>query len=182
MSFPYYNTWWIKSKKDLEDLFQRDETIRKTFKPINDRNLANSLMGGMYARYSMVVQALCTCLNQLAQVLPLQTFSITKIRKFQPQKHMAMKKLVDAACVRLNEFNEQLRQISLSEYHYIDGSLVELKLVPYDVEILHPCLFHHRDIDVEDFIRRIQVCFLISVKLKPFTANITERGTNLQPT
>lgn len=71
-----------------------------------------------------------------------------------------MKKLVDAACVRLNEFNDQLRQISLSEYHYIDGSLVELKLVPYDVEILHPCLFHHRDIDVEDFIRRIQVCFL----------------------
>lgn len=74
MSFQHYNTWWIKSKKDLEDLFQRDETVRKNFKPINDRNLANSLIGGMYARYSVVVQALCTCLDQLAQVVSHCTF------------------------------------------------------------------------------------------------------------
>lgn len=82
MSFQYYNTWWIKAKKDLENLFQRDETIRKTFKPINDRNLANSLIGGMYARYSVVVQALSTCLDQLAQVLFACTFLSTNLGNF----------------------------------------------------------------------------------------------------
>ncbi|XP_050296762.1 IQ and AAA domain-containing protein 1-like [Anthonomus grandis grandis] len=140
MSFEYYTNWWIKSKKKLEDLTSRDEEIRKKYKPITDRNLANELIGGMYAKYSMLVQDLCACVDQMAQ----------------PQKRMAAKKLVDSACIRLNEFNDELRKISLSEYHCIDGTLVELKLIPYDVEILHPCLFHHRPVNIEDMIQRIK--------------------------
>ncbi|KAL1501910.1 hypothetical protein ABEB36_007143 [Hypothenemus hampei] len=140
MSFEYYTTWWIKSKKNLEDLNNRDEAIRKKFKPINDRNLANNLIGGLYTKYSMLVQDLCACVDQMAH----------------PQKRLSVKKLVDSACIRLNELNVELRKISLSEFHYIDGSLVELKLVPYDIEILHPCLFHHRPVDVEDLVQRVK--------------------------
>lgn len=70
MSFESYTNWWIKSKQKLEDLQAGDETIRKKFKPINDRNLANALIGGLYAKYSRLVQELTVCLDQMAQVDP----------------------------------------------------------------------------------------------------------------
>ncbi|ENN72771.1 hypothetical protein HUJ04_013362 [Dendroctonus ponderosae] len=161
MSFESYTNWWIRSKKRLEDLQTGDETIRRKFKPINDRNLANDLIGGLYAQYSRLVQELTACLDQMAQ----------------PQKRVSVKKLVDAACIRLSEFNDELRKISLSEFHCIDGTLVELKMVPYDVEILHPCLFHHRPVNVEDLVQRIQRGETI---YKPPTATVVFSQTNLE--
>lgn len=68
-----------------------------------------------------------------------------------------MKKLVDAATIRLNEFKEELVNINFSEYHYIDGNLVELKLVPYEIEILDPLLVFDRDIQIEDMWTQIKV-------------------------
>ncbi|CAG9764661.1 unnamed protein product [Ceutorhynchus assimilis] len=140
MSFEYYTNWWIQSKKNLEELNNKDEGIRAKFKPITDRNLANQLIGGLYTHYSLLVQDLSACVDQMAQA----------------QKRFSAKKLLDSACIRLNEFNDELRKISLSEYHYIDDTLVELKLIPYNVEILHPSLFHHRPVDIEDMISRIK--------------------------
>ncbi|KAF7270092.1 hypothetical protein GWI33_016918 [Rhynchophorus ferrugineus] len=140
MSFEFYTDWWIQSRKALDDLTQYDDAKRAKFKPITDRNVASALVGGLYTKYCMLVQDLCACVDQMAQ----------------PQKRIAVKKLVDSACVRLNEFNDELRKISLSEYHYIDGNLVELKLIPYDIEILHPCLFHHRPVNVEEMVRKIR--------------------------
>lgn len=162
MSFEYYTNWWIKSQKNLEYLNEKDALVKNKFKPIADRNLANELIGGMYTKYSMLVQDLCACVDQMAQVkqcgITLNSVQpMLNNKLFQPQKRISVKKLVDSACIRLNEFNDELRKISLSEYHYVDGTLVELKLIPYDVEILHPCLFHHRPVDVEELIRRIKV-------------------------
>ncbi|CAH1159710.1 unnamed protein product [Phaedon cochleariae] len=140
MSFEYYTNWWIASKKQLENLWIRDEIFRKKAKPINDRCLANMLIGGMYAKYSMLVQDIDACLDQMAQ----------------PQKRTTVRKLMDAATIRLTEMSNELKKIDLSEFHYIDGSLIELKLVPYDVEILHPALFFPRPIEVEEMWQKIQ--------------------------
>ncbi|CAG9827912.1 unnamed protein product [Diabrotica balteata] len=140
MSFDYYVNKWIITKKNLENLTLKDEVWRRREKPVNDRIMANLLFGDFYARYCMLYQDLDNCIDQMVQ----------------PQKRITVKKIVDAAAVRLMEFNAILRELDLSEYHYIDGTLVELKLVPYDVEILHPALFHHRPIDVEDMWKKIQ--------------------------
>ncbi|XP_028127821.2 dynein regulatory complex protein 11-like [Diabrotica virgifera virgifera] len=140
MSFDYYVNKWIITKKNLENLTQKDDVWRQKAKPVNDRIMANLLFGDFYARYCMLYQDLDNCIDQMVQ----------------PQKRITVKKIVDAAAVRLMEFNAILRELDLSEYHYIDGTLVELKLVPYDVEILHPALFHHRPIDVEDMWKKIQ--------------------------
>lgn len=61
-----------------------------------------------------------------------------------------MRKLLDAAVVRLSELNDELRKIDISEYHYIDGALIELKLVPQHIEILQPPLYYPRTIDIQD--------------------------------
>lgn len=63
---------------------------------------------------------------------------------------------MDAATIRLKELKDEMRKIELSEYHYIDGAVIELKLIPQDVEILHPALFYPRPIDIQDMWEKLQ--------------------------
>lgn len=68
-----------------------------------------------------------------------------------------MRKLMDSAILRLHELKEALNAIDLSEFHYIDGNLMELKLVPYNIEILNPALIFPRDEEIDNLIERVKV-------------------------
>ncbi|KAF2885219.1 hypothetical protein ILUMI_20938 [Ignelater luminosus] len=140
MSHESYNRWWIATKKQLEDLVIRDKITQQTAKATKVRVIANHLVGSLYARYAVIVQDLAACLDQNCLI----------------QKRFTMKKLVDAATIRLNEFKEELVNINFSEYHYVDGNLVELKFVPYEIEILDPVLVFDRDIEIEDMWTKIK--------------------------
>lgn len=72
---------------------------------------------------------------------------------------MTVRKIMDAAATRLHELKDELQMIELHEYHYIDGAMIELKLIPHDVEILYPAMFVHRPIEIQDMWEMIQVCF-----------------------
>lgn len=75
----------------------------------------------------------------------------------QVQKRVYMRKIVDSAVIRLNELKEDLNKINLSEYHYIDGNLIELKLIPHSIEILSPGLVFNREQFIEDLWTNIKV-------------------------
>lgn len=48
-----------------------------------------------------------------------------------------MRKVLDAAMVRLMEIKDELTEkVDISELHYVDGQIIELKLVPHDLEII----------------------------------------------
>lgn len=68
-----------------------------------------------------------------------------------------MRKLVEAATTRLNEFKEELIKVNFSEYHYIDGNLVELRLIPHQVEILDTAFVCERELNIEDLWTQIKV-------------------------
>ncbi|EFA06079.1 IQ and AAA domain-containing protein 1-like [Tribolium castaneum] len=141
MSFEYYSKWWAGTRNALEQLRAKDEIfVKATDKKLRDRNLASHLIGGLYAKYSMMVQDLGTILDQMAQ----------------PQKRIIVRKLMDTATVRLHELSEELRNVDISEYHYIDGALIELKLVPQDVEILDPMLYYLRHYNMEELWTKIK--------------------------
>lgn len=76
--------------------------------------------------------------------------------EFQPQKRFTVRKIMDAAAIRLHELNEEMKKIELAEYHYIDGALVELRLIPHEVEILHPFLFYPRPVHIEDMWKKLK--------------------------
>lgn len=80
---------------------------------------------------------------------------------FQVQKSVTMRKLMDAAVTRLRELKELLKEIDLSEIHYVDGSLIEWKLIPYDIEILNPALMFPRSENIQNMWERIQVKAII---------------------
>lgn len=163
MSFEYYTKWWILTKKELEYLYHKDKELVSKLKPIKDRPLASHLCGGLYARYCTIVKKIDDCLDQLCQV----------------QRRFSIRKLMDATTVRLNELKEELCKIDLSEYHYIDGALIELKLIPYDVEVIHPALMVHRTKEIQDLWERIQVVpnnFVSFLKDLQFMVLFSERG------
>lgn len=68
MSHKSYTKWWIASKAQLEDVRIRDQIAQDNLKEIKSRSIANNLVGGLFARYSMVVQNLTACLDQYCQV------------------------------------------------------------------------------------------------------------------
>lgn len=69
MSYEYYSKWWAGTRSALEALRARDEVfVKATDKKLRNRNLASHLIGGLYAKYSMLIQDLATILDQMAQV------------------------------------------------------------------------------------------------------------------
>lgn len=88
---------------------------------------------------------------------------------------------MDAATIRLNELKEELVKIDLSEYHYIDGALVELKVIPHSVEILHPALMVHRTEEIQNMWERIQRGETIFEKPPEPEETIEERPSFIDP-
>ncbi|KAK5647339.1 hypothetical protein RI129_002231 [Pyrocoelia pectoralis] len=122
MSDESYNTWWIVTKKQLRDLRIKDAILEKSFtSPIKDRNTAKTLIGGLFTRYSLIAQ-----------------------------RRLTIRKLVDASIKRLNELKETLVQLDFSEYFYVDGNLIESKLIPHSVEAVDPMLMCERPLHTED--------------------------------
>lgn len=140
MSFKYYNTWWIQSKKKLEELTEKDKDFLANYPKCNNRSIANKLVGGLYTEYALLVQQLDACLDQLCQ----------------PQKTITVRKLVEVAVSRLRELYNELRWINFSEYHVVDDTLVEMKLIPHDIEIIHPLLSYPRPYKIQQMINKIK--------------------------
>lgn len=69
MSKESYTKWWIKSKRELEELQQLDGLVRKGTKKTTDRNVANNTLGNLYGRYCIMVQNLDACIDQSCQVI-----------------------------------------------------------------------------------------------------------------
>lgn len=67
---------------------------------------------------------------------------------------------MDAAAIRLKELKDEMVKAEYSEFQYIDGNLVELKLIPHDVEILTPKLFFHRQLDIWKLVDKFKVSLI----------------------
>lgn len=106
--------------------------LKELDKTYIDKNLeeADEVVGLLYAQY-------VRCVKKLDELWHLEQ---------QPQKLLALGKIIEAATLRLLELKDNLAQINISEYHYVDGAIIMLKLVPKDFEIMHlNSLPHPRD-------------------------------------
>lgn len=161
MSNESYDKWWIVTKRQLEELRAYEEAKRKKMKePVQDRYRAVRILGDLYARYSMVVQELDLCLDQMCQVNKdedEQKKKSSTSSSIQAQQRYTARKIMDAAAIRLKELKDEMVRAEYSEFQYIDGNLVELKLIPHDVEILTPKLFFHRQLDVWNLVDMFKV-------------------------
>lgn len=127
MSFPFYGKMWIATKKDLKNVMLCEKVL-KTLEPTMNRNYAHELIGNLYVRYVILCNNLSELYDQTLQV----------------QKRQQIEKLLLASQERLQEIQKDIQKIEMSQFVYADETLIELNLVPYDIEFLRPFYFPRR--------------------------------------
>lgn len=81
------------------------------------------IYASLYARYVILVNKLGDIFDQTLQV--------------QKRKNV-VEKLLTAATQRMLELQNELKSIELSEFIYIDHTLIEDKFIPHDIQLLCP--------------------------------------------
>lgn len=138
MSFPFYGKMWIATQRDLNDAFLCEKVL-KELEPTMDRNFAHRLIGNLYARYLI----LCNNLSELYD------------QTLQPQKRPLVEKLMITTKQRWQEILKEIQQIEMSQFVYVDNALIELCLVPQNVQFLRPFYFpRKRDIECQTLLEQ----------------------------
>lgn len=136
MSFPFYGKMWIATKQQLKDVVLCEKVLSK-LEPTMNRNYAHLLIGNLYARYVI----LC---NNLTEIYD---------QTLQAQKRPLVEKLMIATKQRWLEILKDIEKIEMSHFVYVDDALVELCLVPQDVQFLRPFYFpRRRDVECQKLI------------------------------
>lgn len=105
--------------------------------PITDKNIAHRLISSLYARYIILSNNLSEIYDQTLQV----------------QKREVIEKLLTFVNGRLFEWQKEIMSIEMSNFIYVDDALMELKLIPQEIQFLRP--FHFplfREKSVQDVI------------------------------
>lgn len=124
MSFPFYGKMWIATKEDFKNITLCEKVLRQ-LEPTMVRNYAHQLIGNLYARYIILCNNLSELYDQTLQV----------------QKRQLIENLLLLTEERLKEIQKDIQKIEMSQFVYVDDALIELNLVPYDIEFLRPFYF-----------------------------------------
>lgn len=84
--------------------------------------IAHGIFANLYARYVMVVNRLGEIYDQTLQV----------------QKRACVRRILESSTLRMIELQKELKQIEMSEFMYLDQTLIEDKLRPNEVQLLCP--------------------------------------------
>lgn len=90
--------------------------------PERDKLKVHGTYASLYARYVNLVNKLGDIFDQTLQV----------------QKRKVVETLLTAATHRMLELEKELKSIEMSEFVYIDQTLIEDKLIPQDIQLLCP--------------------------------------------
>lgn len=97
----------------LQDLLLQ-ELPAHPVKPERNRAVFGHMVATRFLRYMQVARRVEACYDQMVQ----------------PQKRLVLRRLLDAVLGRILELKQELVELDLSEYHYMDHVLQELKLTP----------------------------------------------------
>lgn len=134
MSVNYYGKLWIATAEDLKDLRMREKFIQQT-PPTKNKQNVHRIFASLYARYVTLVNNLNELFDQTCQV----------------QKRKIIENLLIAATARLFELQNEIKQIDLSQFIYVDQTLIELKLIPDDIQLIKP-FPRRRTKEIEDIL------------------------------
>ncbi|XP_037807369.1 dynein regulatory complex protein 11 isoform X1 [Lucilia sericata] len=138
MSFEFNYKFWVATKKDLKHLIRRQNVLKKK-EPIEDPIITFQMLSQIYILYVELVQKLGYLYTETVQV----------------QKKNIIQNLIEPATQRLLELKYSLKNIELSEYVYLDKSLIERKLTPYDLLIWRsPNFMYRRPIEIRSALNK----------------------------
>ncbi|KAH1177344.1 hypothetical protein KIL84_011046, partial [Mauremys mutica] len=119
-----YMRMWLESQAALKELLAQ-ELPSQPPRPEKDQRLFFHLLATLFLRYTQILRCLETCYDQMVH----------------PQKRRVLQHMLDGVMGRVLELKNEMVETELSEYHYMDDVLQDLKLTPADMEVPIPRYF-----------------------------------------
>ncbi|GFU45525.1 dynein regulatory complex protein 11 [Nephila pilipes] len=126
-NFRTYNELWKLTQEELGNILEL-ETLDETVALEQERLVAVQKTSNLYLRYIQLSNRLSDCHKNI----------------LQPQKRRLLQKLVDNCIGRALELKHELVGLEFSEVHYLDDLLLEMKLVPDQMNIKIPAYFYEK--------------------------------------
>ncbi|XP_039377137.1 IQ and AAA domain-containing protein 1-like isoform X6 [Mauremys reevesii] len=124
MSSRTYMRMWLESQAALKELLAQ-ELPSQPPRPEKDQRLFFHMLATLFLRYTQILRCLETCYDQMVH----------------PQKRRVLQHMLDGVMGRVLELKNEMVETELSEYHYMDDVLQDLKLTPADMEVPIPRYF-----------------------------------------
>uniref|UniRef100_A0A674JSA1 IQ motif containing with AAA domain 1 like n=1 Tax=Terrapene triunguis TaxID=2587831 RepID=A0A674JSA1_9SAUR len=104
---------WLESQAALKELLAQ-ELPSQPPRPETDQRLFFHMLATLFLRYTQILRCLETCYDQMVH----------------PQKRRVLQHMLDGVMGRVLELKNEMVETELSEYHYMDDVLQDLKLTP----------------------------------------------------
>ncbi|XP_037706090.1 dynein regulatory complex protein 11 isoform X2 [Choloepus didactylus] len=125
-----YNKIWHQTQEDLNSML--DKESQKMLEPQSNRVFFFQMLATFYINYVQIFRNLENVYDQIVH----------------PQKRILIRKVLDGVMGRILELKNEMVQLELTEYHYFDDILQDLKLAPQQLDIPIPKYFLKEKLEV----------------------------------
>ncbi|XP_012580617.1 PREDICTED: IQ and AAA domain-containing protein 1 [Condylura cristata] len=130
MSNAMYNTMWHQTQEALNSLLVKES--QKMLEPQSSPVFIFQMLATFYIKYVQIFRSMESVYDQIVH----------------PQKRILVRKMLDGVMGRILELKSELVELELSEFHYFDDILQDLKLLPQQLDIPIPKYFLKEKSDV----------------------------------
>lgn len=113
MSFDLNHKYWVSTRKEIAQLIKKQNRLKKIAPP-QEKAISFKIFSELYVLYVELVNKL----------------SFIYHNTFQVQKRAVVRTLVESATQQLMKLKNELKDLEISEYVYIDKALIARKLTP----------------------------------------------------
>ncbi|XP_037722053.1 dynein regulatory complex protein 11 [Drosophila subpulchrella] len=136
MSFDLNHKFWVSTRKEIGQLIKKQNRLKK-IDPPQEKAISFKIFAELYVLYVELVAKLGFIYHNT----------------FQVQKRELVRVLVESATQQLMQLKEELKDLEMSEYIYIDKALIARKLTPRDLVIWRsPQFLYRRPLDVQNIL------------------------------
>nr|XP_005902583.1 PREDICTED: IQ and AAA domain-containing protein 1 [Bos mutus] len=130
MSNAMYNKMWHQTQEALNSLL--DTESQKMMEPQKNQVFIFQMLATFYIKYVQIFRNLENVYDQIVH----------------PQKRILIRKILDAVMGRILELKNEMVELELTEFHYFDDILQDLKLEPQQLDIPIPKYFLKEKLEV----------------------------------
>ncbi|XP_075807434.1 dynein regulatory complex protein 11 [Microtus pennsylvanicus] len=130
MSNLMYNKMWHQTQEALNSLL--DKESQKMTEPQRNKVLVFQMLATFYIKYVQIFRNMENVYDQIVH----------------PQKRMLIRKVLDGVMGRILELKNEMVELELTEFHYFDDILQDLKLAPQQLDVPIPRYFLKERLEV----------------------------------
>ncbi|XP_028611238.1 dynein regulatory complex protein 11 isoform X1 [Grammomys surdaster] len=130
MSNLMYNKMWHQTQEALNSLL--DKESQKMTEPQRNKVIVFHMLATFYIKYVQIFRNMENVYDQIVH----------------PQKRMLIRKILDGVMGRVLELKNEMVELEMTEFHYFDDILQDLKLSPQQLDVPIPRYFLKERLEV----------------------------------